>query len=339
MTVKIVKWIVIFVLLSVIGIMSAFHVWSSRRTTPVTNVRQDNFWYTYDNNYYHFKLMLPSDWLIDEFVKEDGQPAFLLSSGDRTVSIESPPPEYRQLVEEGKLLQNYHEKAKYKEKQIIHLGKFPVIRAPYINDFGEIIDRVTLSQPYQKSIVLFFNITGDYDTNNTLLIQILKTFEFTQREQPLDVFIRYQIPASWQAQKFTDAYNTYDKMISLVSPDYSPNEDSSIKSGARIAVKRFLKDPRKDLNETALSILPIPLRMQNEGYEIRNVEIADRKSINLFYCWEGCVDAYFLEDSDYYWRIDFLCEPGCSRSKLLMDASTYGKDRDSLLNSLELKQK
>ena len=283
----------------------------------------------YINDYYHISFEIPDIWKVNEYTKDDGHPAFKLSSTDDQISIESPLPDFRQ---EGTKSSN-HIKQEL-DKTTVKLGEYSRPRSRYINDFDETQDYISLNIPFQKGVNFSFRVTGDYETNNQILLSVLKTFKFTQQEPSLDTLISYQLPTGWTSEKRNPSNETDDDSLSFVSADYKPNEGMGINTGAMLRISRQLKDPRKTMIEIIEQNLPVPL--EKESSQAKPVKIGAVDSLNLFTCWEGCYDDYYIEQDDYYWLITFSCADSCS-SKAKMNVSKYAKDKDIFLNSFSFK--
>lgn len=308
----------------------------SSTVTPTSNVNQSTLSGTkaYVNDFYHLSFDIPTDWKVEEYKKEDGVPAFKLTSADGQISIETPLPDFRQEGTVTSLKSTNHIKQDL-DNTTVQLGEYSMTRGRYINDFDEVQDYISLYNiPFQKGVNLFFTVKGDYDSNNQKLLAVLKTFKFTQKEPSLDTLISYQLPTGWTREERNPANETDDDSLSFVSPDLTQNEVPSIITGAILRVSRHLKDPRKTMVEIIEKNLPLPL--EDEAGQAKPVKIGTADGLNLLTCWEGCYDGYYIEQGDYYWLITFTCGNICS-SKAQMDTSKYAKDRDTFLNSFSFK--
>lgn len=285
----------------------------------------------YVNSFYHIKFDIPSDWLVEESVKNDGTPIFKLSSPNKEISIESPLPE--STPENHQYM--YYTKTDLKAPEV-QLGKYTVGRGRYVNKFDKIMDYIDLYNiPNQKTLGLFFTVNGNFETNNSKLLAILKTFAFTQEEPILDSLITYTIPNGWKKEELNPANESPDKVISLVSPDLEENPILAIIKGARIRVSRFFHDPSKTLKDEIINRLPLPLREKTD--DIAPVKLSSLDGLNKFECWEGCYDTYYLIKDDYVWNINFSCTPTECSTKAGMESSKYRSDRDVFLNTLKFK--
>lgn len=286
---------------------------------------------TYTNNYYHISLQIPSEWKTKDYEKEDGRQAFILTSANEEISIETPELDTRN---EGK-------KSSIRIKQdlgtqTVQLGKYSLPRIRYINDFNETRDYIPLYDiPFQKFMNLSFTVKGDYEKNNQTLVSILETFKFTQKEPSLDTFISYKLPKGWVKKKNNTANETDYKLLSFVSADFKSVEGiegESIIKGATLVVSRDLKNSRKTMVETIESSI-----LNNESNKAKSIKVGKIDGLNLFNCfWASCYDNYYVEKDNYYWQIMFSCGESCS-TKAEIDASKYAKDRDAFLNSFSFK--
>lgn len=336
---KINYWMVSTIVLSIILIIVGVYFFTVIKPNllsgksgqqPQNNISSSSDLKQYTNSFYHVELDIPKDWTVKELKKDDGTPAFKLTSADSQISIETPLPDLRQ---EGTKSSN-HIKQEL-DRTTVQLGEYSMPRSRYINDFDEIQDYISLYNiPYQKVVNLSFTVKGDYETNNQKLLSILKTFRFTQQEPSLDTFVSYQLPEGWKKEQRNPANETDDDSLSFVSSDYEPNIGMGINTGANLRVSKHLKDPRKTFMEIIKQTLPVPL--ENEAGGAKSVKIGAEQGFNLFTCWEGCYDGYYLEQGDYWWSINFSCAPDCS-TRQKMDNSKYAKDRDIFLNSFKFK--
>lgn len=289
---------------------------------------------TYVNDFYHISFEIPQNWEVQEYTKDDGRPAFKISSADDQISIESPLPDLRQEGSGVSLKSSNHAKQDL-DQTTVQLGEHSIPRSRYINDFDEVQDYISLYNiPFQKVVNLFFTVKGDYESNNQKLLAVLKTFEFTQQEPSLETMINFQLGEGWGKQEQNPANETDDDSLSFVSPDFEPNIGMGINTGAMLRVSRHLKDPRKTMYEIVEQGLPLPLK--NEANQAQTVTIGSEQGLNLFTCWEGCYDGYYIEDEDYYWIITFSCADSCS-TKAEMNASKFVTDRDTFLNSFSFR--
>jgi hypothetical protein len=288
-------------------------------------------WKTYTNEYYHISLDIPQDWVIKDYLKQDGSPAFELTSAGGEIIIEAPLPEPKQELFQKGIKDSYHVKRDL-DKSTVRLGEHILTRIRYTNDFDETMDYISLHNvAYQKAINLFFIINNNYGANNELLLSVLNTFRFTQKETSLDAFVNYAIPNGWKKEQLDPANESEDKVLSFISPDYELGESGGIIRGANIRISRNLADPRKTLKESIAIYLPSNLK--KDADKSKSIKIDGRDGLTFFGCWEGCFDLYEIEDAGYWWKITFHCAPSCS-TESEMDATNYARNRDAFLNSL-----
>ena len=275
----------------------------------------------YTNDFYHIKLSIPSDWKTAESVRQDGLPTFKLSSPNNEIIIESPLPD-----------QNNHIKTDLGNLEV-SLGQYKINRSRYINDDNKTVDYVSLYNiKRQKLINLQFTINRDYESNNNILLDILKTFAFTKEEPILDEFLTYIIPNDWKKDSYDPSQD-----LSLHSPDYTVSQGAGyIASGASIYVSRFLRNPSRNLKDEVVNLLPTPLREKTDG--ITQITIGGLEGLHNFSCWEGCFDSYYVIKDNYFWIFNFQCAPDCD-TKAKVDANKYAKDRDAFINSVMFKKR
>jgi hypothetical protein len=336
LVVLIVAVITTFVLGGIVGYFLGSKQNSSATTQYGTNSKSQltSDLKTYTNDFYHISFQIPSDWKIEDFKKADGVPAFKLTSANGEISIATPLSDTRQEGAGTSLKSSNHIKQEL-DRTTVQLGEYSMPRSRYINDFDETVDYISMYNiPFQKVVNLAFTVKGDYETNNQILLSVLRTFKFTQKEASLDTLISYQLPEGWKSEQSNPANETADDSLSFISPDYQPIIGMGIDTGANLRISRHLKDPRKSIIEIIKQGLPLPL--ENESSQAKPVKVGAVDGLNLFICWEGCYDGYYIEQGDYYWVITFLCAKSCS-TKAEMDASKYAKDRDTFLNSFKFK--
>jgi hypothetical protein len=138
--------------------------------------------------------------------------------------------------------------------------------------------------------------------------------------------INFVLPEGWKQEDERE-----EDYLSFVSADYRANPIPAIENGANIKVVRSLKRANTSLREYVASTIPVPLE---NNTVISEKTIGGIKMLNMFLCWEGCFDSYYLENDAHVWEIHFSCAPGCS-SQIEVEKSKYLTDRNVFLNSFE----
>ena len=293
-------------------------------TSSQTATSQQAKWKTYTNNYYNFKLDIPSDWVVSEKIVKDKNYAngeyqeFKLSSPNGDLTIDNT----------SMLNKNNHVKTQLPNTKV-QLGKYIVDRYPYINDNNQRIDYVDLlNVKQQDEVTLIFN--GDVEKNNGLLLKILKTFVYTKQNISLDEYISYKVPNGWTKE---DTDTSLD--LSFTSPDFHEEGLPSIVTGARIAVSKTKKDPEKTLaQQTMPETIYGRWNISTSSATFNSIPF-----VNIFVCageFGFCGDYYSTENNGNVWTITMSCNKDCD-TKAGIDSTVYAKDRDTFLSSIRFK--
>ena len=317
----------IFILVLIAG-SSAYFFINQKTGSPSQQheiVNTNQAWKTYTNNYYNFKLEIPSDWKVEEQVVKG---ANYVDSEYQEYKLSSPNRDL--IIENTSTSKNNHIKQQLPNSKV-QLGEYILDRYPYINDDNQRIDYISfINIKRQKSLNFNFTISGDFEKNNQLLLKLLKTFVYTKQEPSLDDKISYVISQGWKKED-TDT----SLYLSFVSSDFHEEGLPTIVTGARITINKTKKDPTKTL---AQQITP------NNIYDTWNIATSSAtfNSIpytNVFACageFGFCRDYYSADNNGNVWTITMICNKNCD-TKTGIDSTIYAKDRDLFLNSIKFR--
>ncbi len=302
---------------------------NTKVNAPSSSSQKSN-WKTYTNNYYNFKLDVPSDWKTEEYklsdtktiYENDDFQVYKLSSPNGELVISNDPA--------------YLPSGKIKEQlpnTKVQLGSYTVDRYPFIDDTGKRKDGIALDNiKRQKLIRLDFAINGDMDKNNQLLLEILKTFAFTKQDTSLDDEVSYTIPQGWNKEDTDIA-----RVLSFVSSDFKEEGLPTIVSGARISVNKVKEDTSKSLLEQVTLRSPYDNSIINT--QIGNTKLGNNTYLNMIAnCSKGvpCSETYSTGKDGYIWTVSFTCNQNCD-TKAGMNNTIYARDRDAFLSSIQFK--
>ena len=321
---------VIFILIIVVG--SIFYFFSNHKTNnslqqpTITNTNQARK--TYTNNFYNFKLDIPSNWTIEEKVIKDkkyvdGQhQIFKLSSLDGELTIDN----------WSMFDKNNHIKESLANTKV-QLGKYTVDRYPFINDDNQRIDYIQLYNVYRQDAVTFvFNFKGNLEKNNELLLKVLKTFRYTNPMPNLEDEISYTVPKGW-----TKSNPDTNEWLDFQSADYTVEPvGGSILTGAEIFVEKTKKDPSKTLTQQ------VSTESSFEASKIAtsSATFNSMSFINIRFACNGkfgfCAETYSTENKGSVWTISISCGNDCE-TKGGLDNTIYTKDLYTFINSIKFK--
>ncbi|HSX19295.1 MAG TPA: PsbP-related protein [Candidatus Saccharimonadales bacterium] len=272
---------------------------------------------TYKNDYYHIKLDIPSDWNIEEEKTQTTSSNFKLSSPNKEIVLQSGMPNEKDFLNTNP----------FKEKDV-EIGEYKAAREQYRDNNNQIIEYVDLySVRQQKSVILSFTVGGNFDINNKKLLEILKTFSYTQKEPSLDEFISYTLPKGWTKDSEVGTNSDPDKNIFLHSPGNDLRPGPFIEEGAWMDFDRYESDPKITLKEQ--------LSINSNPTFPTLIKIDGLDTYNAFHCYEGCSDIYYVEKGAYTWQIEFGCVLCSTKSET--DKNKFARDRDAFLNSIKFK--
>lgn len=317
--------------LIILGVVGYFFITNSSKSDTSSNSQPStpaeiSKWKTYTNNYYNFKLDIPSNWKVEEKVIQDKKyvdeeyQTYKLSSPNGDLTIDN----------DSIFNKNNHIKEQLPNTKV-QLGEYTLDRYPYINDDNQRIDYVQLLNiNRQQSVTLAFNFNRDIEKNDELLLQILKTFTYTKQEPSLDDNISYVIPSGWKKEDRDTSLS-----LSFVSSDFNEEGLPTIVSGARIHVGRV----KRDLTKTFIQQIT-----QNDIYgitkvESKNVTFGNMQYTNVYGCREEsgfCNDSYSIENDGYIWSIAMMCNKDCS-TQTEANNIDYAKGRDAFLSTISFK--
>lgn len=279
---------------------------------------------TYTNNFYNFKLDIPTDWIAEEQVVKDQK---YVNGEYQTYKLSSPNGDLT--IDNTSIFnKNNHIKEQLTNTKV-QLGEYTVDKYPYINDDNQRIDYVQLINiKRQQSVTFAFN--GDIEKNNELLLKILKTFAYTKQEPSLDDYISYVIPSGWKKEDSDTSLS-----LSIVSSDFHEEGLPTIVSGARIAMGRVKKDPTKTFIQ---QITPSDIYGMTK-VETKNVTFGNMQWTNIYSCggeFGFCHDSYSIENNGYIWSVSMMCNKDCN-TKAGADNTVYAKDRNAFIDSIKFK--
>lgn len=277
-------------------------------------------WKPYINDFYHFTLSMPADWTTNEFVNENGEHIFKLSSADKQMAIQN------ERVYDG----GYGRIEKDILRQQIEVGRYQATRDRFLSESGRIGDIIYLpSDNQQKELTIHLIVNGNFESNNQTILEVLKTFAYTQEEPLLEELFSYTLPGGWA--KDDEQYKPIEQ-VAFHSLDIKYPEGSSyFLTGAKIGVSRYSKNPKSTLKKDIDKIL---VNYENKTYDYLELTIADYEALNAFICWEGCSDSYFFVKDNHVWRIDFTCAPNCF-TKAETNTNPHARERDLFIRSIK----
>lgn len=263
---------------------------------------------TYTNSFYNFKLDLPSGWTTQEGTRSDSFPIAEIASPNKEIII----------------YVNYDFGATHIDQELPHqpdvqLGQYKVYRSRYISG-GKTVDYINLyNVPDQKTLLLTFNISRDFDKNNATLLKILNTFAFTQKELGTTSYFTYTLAPGWKLEH--DDYQA----ASFTSSDYQTDEHVGYTvRGVHMSVTRNIMQPNKTLQDV---VNQFPDKQTNDT---KPVQIDGISGLVRHSNWESHAQVFLVVKDNYLWQIS-------ATTASLDDENKHRQEIDSFIASVKLK--
>jgi hypothetical protein len=147
-------------------------------------------------------------------------------------------------------------------------------------------------------------------------------------------------PSDWTEFKYKNSpYDSdpLDEDIEFRSPDYEENLYPFITNGAYIKVTKRPNTKNQSLEQYIENGL-VKTTKEESLKTLNKVFYGINTYQNIFSCWEGCRDLYYLESDNAIYMFAFECQPGCG-SKEEVDKNKYAKSRDLFLGNINFQIK
>ena len=178
--------------------------------------------------------------------------------------------------------------------------------------------------PADQEIIGIFNVNiyGDFDKNNTLVLQILKTFKITAPPPSTDSLVTYSIPPGWKVSTKQDTYT--GGIIRIDSPNFVEGVMSLGTEGMQIVIQ-INKEEGKTLQSYKESF------MHTAGLsDFKDIAIDGVPGLTYHTDYEGHTLNYFFIKSSHEYRISFY-------SASLSEENKYRNEVNNFINSVRFK--
>jgi hypothetical protein len=262
---------------------------------------------SYTNSFYHFKLDIPDNWITKESVRSDGvaQSEIISANKEMEVSLnkEIIPPRVDEEIPQPD----------------VQLGQYKAHRIHYVSG-NSTIDYITTPEiPNQRSFVLTINISKNFNKNNGILLNIFKTFAFTQKELPITSHFTYILPKGWKFQG--EDYQS----AAFTSADYQTDKNVGyVTKGVMASILRY----PMPLDKTLLDVVnntPDKVTEDTKPFVLDGL-----KGFTRHYNWESHSQAFLFSKDKFMWQIYII-------TKDLSDENDHRQEIDSFVNSIKFK--
>lgn len=304
---------------------------SQPHPNPITSQQVTNT-KAYTNSFYNIRLDLPLDWVVEESIRSNGQPAFKLSSANQETVIQNFPPsesqEYNHIQSDPNAPDMqpdqfyYYSKKAGLENPKTQVGQYTVGRSRFFNGEGGIYDSLSLYNiPNQKVMAFYFVVGGDFKKNNQQLLDILKTFSYTKPEPSITEYFTYTLPSGWKKQSEDTGLGS----IVFSSSDYKVGEGAGyILQGVSMNVSRGIMPQNKTLQEV---VNESPDKKTND---IQPVQIGGLTGLMRHGNWEGHYQIFYVVKDKFLWKLT-------AETVNLEDENKHRQEIDTFIASIKLK--